>query len=170
MSKGAVYYYFEDKADLFATAFQRSVERIAEEAGWPAMEIVPAEAYWETLLDLTRRSVALAMRNEWWLRLARSYHRFSHEAADSPAVSRIVDFAQGWWARIIRRGQELGLVRDDLPTELLVAIVNGADHAGDRWMTERWERFSREELDRMVCARVDLVRDMLSKEHQGWNR
>jgi AcrR family transcriptional regulator len=37
MSKGSVYYYFEDKADLFSTTFQRSIERIAEEAGWPAL-------------------------------------------------------------------------------------------------------------------------------------
>lgn len=170
MSKGSVYYYFEDKADLFSTTFRRSVERIADEAGWPAMEVVPADEYWETLLDLTRRSVAFAMRNEWWVRLARSYHRFSEEAADSPAVSHIVDFAQGWWGRIIRRGRELDLVRDDLPTELLVAIAMGADHAGDRWMMERWERFTPDELDGMVCARVDLVRDMLTKEHQGWNR
>lgn len=170
MSKGSVYYYVDDKADLFATTFRRSVERVLDETGWPALDVIPADEYWETLRELTRRSVAFATRNEWWIRLARSYHRFAAEAADSDAVASLVEFAEGWWRRIIVRGQALGLVRDDLPTDLLVAIAMGADHAGDRWMVERWDDLSQEELDRLVEARVDLVRDMLSKEHQGWER
>ena len=168
MSKGSVYYYFEDKADLFSTTFQRSMEHILEAAGWPALEVVAADEYWDTLLELTRRSVAFANRNDWWVRLARSYQRFITEAPETAAVARLAEFGQSWWRRIIARGQELGLVRDDLPLDLLVAIAMGADHAGDQWMMERWDDFSPEELDRLVDARVDLVRDMLSKEHQGW--
>jgi hypothetical protein len=45
----------------------------------------------------------------------------------------------------------------------------GADDAGDRWMMERWDDFSDEELRRIVDARVDLLRDMLAKENEGWN-
>ena len=85
-------------------------------------------------------------------------------------MARFEEFAASWWHQIIGRGRELGLVRDDLPVDLLVAIARGADHAGDRWMMERWDDFTEDELDRLVDARVDLVRDMLSKEHQGWDR
>jgi AcrR family transcriptional regulator len=170
MSKGSVYYYFEDKADLFSTTFQRSIERIAEEAGWPVLDVVAADEYWDTLLELTRRSVEYAARNDWWIRLARSYHRLALENPDDGAVGRLLEWAEGWWRRIVVRGQELDLVRDDLPTDLLVAIAMGADQAGDRWMMDRWDDFTPDELERLVEARVDLVRDMLSKEHQGWDR
>lgn len=170
MSKGSVYYYFEDKADLFSTTFQHSVERIAQEAGWPAIEVVSADEYWDTLLELTHRSVAFATRNEWWIRLAHSWHRLAAQAPESASLAPVVEMGRDWWRRIIVRGQELGLVRDDLPTDLLVAIAMGADQGGDRWMMDRWEELSEDELDRIVNVRVDLVRDMLSKEHQGWGR
>ena len=170
MSKGSVYYYFDDKADLFSTTFQRSIERIAEEAGWPVLDVVAAEEYWDTLLALTRRSVEYAARNDWWIQLARSYHRLALEDPEDESVVRLLEWAEGWWRRIVVRGQELDLVRDDLPTDLLVAISMGADQAGDRWMMERWEDFTPDALEGLVEARVDLVRDMLSKEHQGWDR
>ena len=49
-------------------------------------------------------------------------------------------------------------------------IVMGADHGGDAWMIEHWEEFSDEELREIVDARVDLLRDMLDKENEGWER
>ncbi len=170
MSKGAVYYYFDDKADLFSTTVQRAVERLLDEIGWPSLDRVPAAEFWDTLLELSHRSVAFARRNEGWVRLARSYQRFESRAPGHESVARMADLAEGWWRRIVARGLELGLVRDDLPADLLVTMARAADHAGDRWMVDRWDRLSPDELDRLVSARVDLVRDMLSKEHQGWDR
>lgn len=170
MSKGSVYYYFEDKADLFSTTFRLAVERLLEEAGWPALDEVAAEDFWDALLALSHRSVALARRDDGWIRLARSFHRFESRTPEHESVARMRELAEGWWRRVVARGTELGLVRDDLPPDLLVVMARAADHAGDRWMADRWEELTPDELGRLVSARVDLVRDMLSKEHQGWNR
>jgi hypothetical protein len=74
------------------------------------------------------------------------------------------------WRAIIDRGQTLGVVRTDLPTDLLVEIAMGADEGGDRWMMEHWESFTPEELRRIVDGRVDLLHDMLDKENEGWER
>ena len=43
MSKGSVYYYFEDKADLFATTLERSIQRIMDEIGWFSLEVLGPE-------------------------------------------------------------------------------------------------------------------------------
>lgn len=169
MSKGSVYYYFEDKADLFSTTLEHSIQRFADEIGWLSLEVLGHDEFWDALLELTHRSVALARRSEWWIRLLRSYHRLRQEGSPQEAVERLVELARGWWRTIITRGQVLGLIRDDLPLDLLVETAMGADDAGDRWMMERWDDFSDEELRRIVDARVDLLRDMLAKENEGWN-
>jgi AcrR family transcriptional regulator len=170
LSKGSVYYYFEDKSDLFATTLERASQRIMEEVGWPSLEVLAADEFWNALLELTHRSMDLARRNEWWVGLSRALHRFHEEPEVGPAVARMQEFARDWWRTLIRRGQTLGVIRTDLPLDLLVEIAMGADDAGDRWMMDRWERLPEEEMQKLVDGRVDLLRDMLAKENEGWER
>jgi AcrR family transcriptional regulator len=168
MSKGSVYYYFEDKADLFATTLERSVQRIMDEIGWFSLEVLGPDEFWDALMELTHRTVAWAMRNDWWIQLGRAFHRLQHEAGAEAASGRLGDAARGLWQSIIGRGQVLGVIRTDLPQALLVETVMGADQGGDRWMVEHWEEFSEDDIKKIVDARVDLLRDMLDKENEGW--
>ena len=168
MSKGSVYYYFEDKADLFATTLERSIQRIMDEIGWFSLEVLGPDEFWESLLELTHRTVAWAWRNDWWIKLGKAFHRLQQEAGASAASERLTEVGKGLWRSIIDRGQILGVIRTDLPQDLLVEIVMGADQGGDRWMMEHWDEFSEEGIRKIVDARVDLLRDMLDKENEGW--
>jgi AcrR family transcriptional regulator len=170
MSKGAVYYYFDDKADLFATVMERSTQRIIEEIGWFSLEVLGPDEFWEAILELTRRTVAFVQRDDWWIRIGRSFHRIRTDPRATEAATRLADFGRAWWESIIHRGQVLGVIRTDLPLELLVEITMGADMGGDHWMMEHWDDFSDEEMKKIVDARVDLLRDMLDKEKEGWDR
>jgi len=168
MSKGSVYYYFEDKADLFATTLERSIQRLMEEIGWFSLEILGPDEFWDAVLELTHRSVDWAQRNDWWMKLGKAFHRLHQEAGTGAATMRLLEAGKGWWRSIIDRGQVLGVIRTDLPQDLLVEIVMGADQGGDRWMMEHWEGFSEEDIKKIVDGRVDLLRDMLAKENEGW--
>ncbi len=170
MSKGSVYYYFEDKADLFATVLERGTRRVMDEIGWPALEVLAADEFWDALLELTRRSVLRAHSDDWWMQMGRAYHRFLHEKGDNPAVERMKEFGRRMWKAMIDRGQVLGVIRTDLPQDLLIEITMGADVGGDQWMMDHWDSFTPEELMRIVDARVDILRDMLDKENEGWGR
>jgi AcrR family transcriptional regulator len=170
MSKGSVYYYFEDKADLFATTLERSTQRLMDEIGWFSLEVLGPDEFWDALLELTHRTVDWARRNDWWMKLGKAFHRLQQEAGASTATGRLLQVGRGWWESIIHRGQSLGLIRTDLPLDLLVEIVMGADQGGDRWMMEHWDEFSEEGIKGIVDARVDLLRDMLDKENEGWER
>jgi len=170
MSKGSVYYYFEDKADLFATTLEKSTQRIMEETGWFSLEVLGPDEFWDALLELTHRTVDWAKRNDWWIKLYRAFHRLQQEAGAKAITGRLLEVGKGWWKSIIDRGQVLGVIRTDLPLDLLVEIVMGADQGGDRWMMEHWDEFSEEGIRRIVDARVDLLRDMLDKESEGWER
>ncbi len=37
-SKGSLYYYFNDKADLFATVVERALTRVLQEVDWPGVD------------------------------------------------------------------------------------------------------------------------------------
>lgn len=170
MSKGSVYYYFEDKADLFATTLERSLQRLLDEIGWFSLEVLGPDEFWDALLELTRRSVAWARKDEWWVRLAFVHHKLEMEPGTEKAAGRLMEFGHRWWKSILERGQALELIRTDLPIDLLVAIVIGADRGGDQWMVDHWEVLGEEETLKIADARVDLLRDMLAKENEGWER
>ncbi len=169
MSKGSVYYYFEDKGDLFATVVERGTQRIMAEIGWPALEVLGPDEFWDSILELTHRSVEFVQRDDWWIKIGRAYHRIRHERGTLPALDRLQDLGREMWRAIIGRGQVLGVIRTDLPSDLLVEIAMGADEGGDRWMMNHWEEFSDKEMRKIVDARVDLLRDMLDKENEGWD-
>ena len=170
MSKGSVYYYFEDKADLFATTLEHSIQRFLDEIGWFSLEVLGPDEFWDALLELTRRSVAWARREEWWVRLALAFHKLEMEPGTEAATGRLMEFGRDWWKSILERGQALDLIRTDLPIDLLVAIVMAADRGGDQWIIDHWESLGEEEILKIADARVDLLRDMLAKENEGWER
>ena len=69
---------------------------------------------------------------------------------------------------ILARGQELDVVRTDLPLPLLVDVALAVDEAGDRWRLEHWDEFSHDERVAHADAQIDLIRDMLHANNQGW--
>lgn len=176
VSKGSLYYYFEDKADLLATAMERAFDRLLAESGlggdrdafraW--LEELEAEAFWDALRDGARRSVPLIRSDAWYVRLARAFHRLRDEPEVGEAAERVMERGRSMIRELLSRGRELGLVRTDLPLDYLVAVYAAMDAAGDRWILERYQGWDDEELARITDARVDLLRDMLSAENQGW--
>jgi hypothetical protein len=69
--------------------------------------------------------------------------------------------ARQWQAKLIRRGQALGTVRDDLPVELLQALLVGADEAGDRWFVNNWDGLEEREIERLFQEVFAIFRRML---------
>jgi len=169
-SKGSLYYYFNDKADLFATVMERAVARLLQEVDWPGTDQFTADNFWEQVRQVTRRSLTVMRKDTWYLRIAWAYHRLREEPAARAATARLADRFKDITRGFVRRGRELGVVRADLPLELLVEISIAADTAGDRWMVRHWDEFTQAEQARLIEARMDLARDMLDARNVGWER
>ncbi len=169
-NKGSLYYYFEDKADLFATVVERAVDRVMAELHWPRLDQFSAENFWDQVLELARRSFVQLRRDTWYMRIAWAVHRLREEPAARKATAHLVDQYQEITRAFLQRGRELGVVRDDLPVDLLVEMFIAADEAGDRWMARRWDQLGEREQGALLEARIDLVRDMLDAKRMGWER
>jgi AcrR family transcriptional regulator len=179
LSKGVLYYYFEDKEDLFVTTLERAMGRLFAESGmnehgleeverW--VEAVPADGFWEALQAMSREEVVVARSGEWWAELARSWSRLREEPAARVAMERVVDLGRRMARALIVRGRELGLIRTDVPEDLLVECFMALDEVTDRWIVDRSGEAEESALEALSDMRVELIRDLLDARHEGWEQ
>ena len=167
ISKGVLYYYFDDKEDLFTTVIEQASSRLTVGMGMPPADDLTAETFWNTFHDLMRRSVEFLKTNERYVRLARTFWQLRLKTPSSLATRRILDASRVQVRTILARGQHLEVVRTDLPLALLVEVAIAVDEAGDRWQLEHWNEFSHDERVAHADAQIDLIRDMLHANNQG---
>jgi AcrR family transcriptional regulator len=169
-SKGAFYYYFENKADLLATVVEAAMTRVLADMEFPEPQSLSAETFWDRLREAMLASMRLLDVETWYMRVLRAFYRLREEQQARAATAGVMDRGRDLASAFLHRGQDLGVVRTDLPLELLVHIYVAADEAGDRWMMQRWKDLSATEKHALMDARIDLARDMLDAKHMGWNR
>jgi AcrR family transcriptional regulator len=162
LSKGAAYYYFDDKADLFTTVVQHFFfEHLATDAGL-SVEALDARNYWPTFFEFYRQSVLHIRDNPWMSGLARAIWKLPHEARDEGGpLAKLYQFGRAWLEGILTRGQELGVVRTDIPTDLLIALLMGLDEATDHWFAARLDSLAPARLDELVDTLMQSLRDLL---------
>jgi AcrR family transcriptional regulator len=162
ISKGSFYYYFDDKADLFTTVVDHAwatvlpVERLD-------LAKFDADTFWPALHNLMREASARVRENPWLVGFTRLMYDPPESVSVREALAEKFAEARHWQAGLIRRGQEVGAVRDDIPAELLQALLVGADEAGDRWFVDNWDRLEETEIERLFEEVFAIYRRMLER-------
>lgn len=139
ISKGSLYYYFDDKADLFATAMERATTMLVRLVGGFTLDELTAETYWSTFERAMARTAAALEGKRWYLKLARTYYKLRGSAGVSGPVGRVYRWVARFVASAIERGQTLGVVRTDLPLPFLVELTMAVGEAVDRWLLQEWD-------------------------------
>jgi AcrR family transcriptional regulator len=178
LSKGVLYYYFEDKEDVFVTVVERAVSRLLEGMWMPGgvegveryLESLPAEGYWAAQRAMAREQVRLMRSPSWYAKLARAFPRLREEPGARLAMAGVVDQGRRLVRALVRRGRETGVVRRDVPEGLLVECYLALDEAVDRWLVERLDAVEEGGLEGLVDARAELIRDLLDVRHEGWEK
>lgn len=162
MSKSSLYYYFDGKADLFATLIERAIGLILREVGGFDPARLTARTFWPELAGLAHRFVAVSGRNAWFVKVGRLFYRLRGREKGRDPTARTFQAARLWVGALIERGQSLGVVRSDLPLDLLIEMTMAVGEAMDRWLVARWDDMSADERLTMTDRQVALVRQMLS--------
>lgn len=149
MSKGAAYYYFADKADLFGAAVSYASEYIQLAGMVVDLVGLSAETFWPTFAELHRLPLLRSFERPWLFVVIRVAGRLSPELLEKEPLASLARRVRTLVMDLIRRGQELGVIRKDLETDLIFAWLQGLDEASDRWLMERWAQ-----LDRAMIARI----------------
>lgn len=160
ISKGSMYYYFEDKEDLFGMVLQ-SLEDLSAEIVKRPLEQLTAETYWPSVATAFRAWLQIAVANPW---VHGFLQMFSEMLRNPPTEGPLV----AWHAKMtqqrlefIRKGQELGVVRTDLPLDFLSEYMNGLQLVHGRYFMKRFPEMSPEEQQRMAEIMIDVSRRVL---------
>ncbi len=158
LSKGAFYYYFDDKADLAAAVLIWAYRDVLAMYGRIAVPTDGAK-FWDTIRQFAHESVAMLERspyaNELASRLGLAF------ANDKELSTRMMQAAAQHMATVMavwKRGQELGAVRSDIPIPTQIAIYQAIKEALIRSYLPDGRVPTREEFERLVELQIDLFR------------
>ncbi len=161
MSKSSFYHYFQNKADLF----QRSLDHILAPhlADLEALdfEALDTETFWPALQAIVREQTLSANRSPEAIMISRMIYRAMDDPEERALTERALEFSTQWLTALIGRGRALGLVRRDLPEELLFTTVMGFSTAFERWVLDHWDGFSEDERVDLAEKAVDAYRRFL---------
>lgn len=154
LSKGAMYYYFADKEDLYRTVVATSTARIMEVVGRPQL-VTTAEGFWDECRAMYGRVLRFLFEER---EAARLCFRLARGGKTHPAEREAYEVVRELVDGLARFGQRLGAVRDDVPVELLVEMAFGAMEGMDVWLGQRWESAEEADLELFAGWWIDALR------------
>jgi len=160
VSKGAAYYYFDDKQDLFLTVLARVVDRAARTIGGVG-RIETEEDFWRELRSLYARVLEFLHEHPTLAALSKRFVAEPPSVMAAPQVRAMYAAFGSWFTRLLERGQKVGAVRTDLPLDLLAALSFGFGEAFDRWTIANWDRVGK--TDEGVAALIDTCMDLFRR-------
>ncbi len=162
MSKGAFYYYFENKEDLFVTVIRELVRELGEAVGGLAKGKLEGN-FWDSFRDLVVRSLHYIETRPVWSQIGRAWYELIRSGRQGSAVKQFEEDMRRFTARILRLGQYHGDIRADLPLSLLVEVTVGVAIAVDSWAVEQMDLLV-ESPTEWVDRIVDLFQRLLRPE------
>src|SRR5262245_22398871 len=136
LSKGALYYYFDDKEDLYATVLQDAFQRLILDVGNMGAA-TEAHAFWREFEIWYVRSLRAFQADPNAVGLARSLLKAISRGSAGGVIADLRKFGRAWMDGFIDQGQALGAVRKDLPRDLLTSVLMAIEEGIDIWLGER---------------------------------
>jgi AcrR family transcriptional regulator len=164
MSKGATYYYFEDKVDLFLTVVQYCNERLKLFDQDIDLTTLTAETFWPTFAELHRQPLMRSFEQPWLFAAVNAARRLSPESLEREPLASFAKQLIAWVMTIVKRGQEVGVIREDIPEELIFAWLQALDEAGDQWLLAHWKDLDLPAITRISDQTVDAMRRALAPD------
>lgn len=131
MQKSSFYHYFTDKRELHDRMMSALVAAVDEFVRPPDLAELEADSFWPAMSTLLEGITHMAAERPVTIELARLFHALPQGV--DPVADSLRESARAWSDTALRRGTELGVVRADLPPELLAEIVFSMLVALDRW-------------------------------------
>ncbi len=158
LSKGAFYYYFDDKADLACAAFMWAYRDIL--AMYDRLTIPEDGAgFWDAIQAWAREGLAQMERTPYANDLvARLGHAFVNDKALAGRLLQVAAKPIAQLTAILERGQELGAVRSDIAAPTLMAVFQGIKEALFRSHLPAGRGPTTEEFEQLMALQLDLWR------------
>ncbi len=162
IGKSSAYYYFEDKADLFCTVVAYAVERLGLAPADDMIASLTAETFWPAMAETRDQPLLHAQQQPWLLGAARAVERLTQDSLRQESLAQLAHYLITELTTLIQRGQDLGLIRTDLPQDLLVAWFRAFDGATDDWLVAHLDGLDQEAIHRISRDTTWAIRQALA--------
>ncbi|MDD9943470.1 MAG: TetR/AcrR family transcriptional regulator [Myxococcales bacterium] len=156
VSKGAMYYYFADKADLFGAVIDQLVADVIARVG-PPPPAHDADGFWQSLGAWGMRAAELTFAEPDLSALGRCLYG---DSGAQQVVDRVRQQLQAAVIETLEHGQTLGAVRDDVPTDMLATGLTHLLLGLDRWFADRLDDLSPADVEHLSLKTLELCRDL----------
>lgn len=133
MGKGSFYHWFSDKSALHDWVTRRLADAIVTEIQVPDLSTLTRESFRQELSALLDRFERLAVARPELMKLGLMFHN-SADAPRERAIAGVRAAVMTWIADALVAGRTLGVVRDDLPADLLSAWTVSSLTTIDSWV------------------------------------
>ncbi len=166
ISKGAMYYYFADKDDLYRTVLDAAIRVWFEQVAFP-FEAPDAESFWRACEAIYERTLRFVFEDPESAALCLSISQARARFEGHPMLLDLNQRMLEWTQHIVQEGQRVGAVRTDLPPTLLVHVGLSLMDAGDRWLASHWNEITPDEVESTAKMMVSLFRRVGAPEENA---
>ena len=157
ISKGAMYYYFADKDDLFQTVLDEAIQRWIGEV-WLPFEADGPVAFWDACEAMYARSLRFMLRDPLNAALCLSISRARARLEGHPKLHELQELMVQWTRGLIEQGRRLGAIRSDVPDDLMVHSAIALMDGGDRWLSEHWGELGEADVEGTARLMIGMFR------------
>jgi len=101
------------------------------------VKTLTAETFWPPEASLRCLPLLCSFEQPWLFGAVKAAGRLSQEARHLESLASIAQHMVAYVMAFVRRGQELGLLRSDLPDDLLFDVLAALDQSSDTWLLAR---------------------------------
>jgi AcrR family transcriptional regulator len=156
ISKGAAYYYFDNKLDLYMTTVTHYATELL---GSLPMEFaqLTAVTFWPTLQTLYEQQFSQFAERPWVFGVVKS-----GGPMEMAELGNLGQDVEGLLDGVLRQGMALGVVRTDLPEDLLFGLVVALDDTHDKWLLRHLPQMTPAQLQAAAARMVGLLQQLLT--------
>ncbi|NQZ99438.1 MAG: TetR/AcrR family transcriptional regulator [Myxococcales bacterium] len=157
VSKGAMYYYFDDKQDLYVTTVGHAVAVLQAAIG-ELDDFDDADDFWTALIDLYQRVLVFFLEEPVMAALLKGVTHPPPAAASGVdrSQSQAMERFAKYFEAVIHQGVRVGGLRDDVPADLLLEILLGMGDAMDRWTIDRFETLDEKQIQTLLRTNTQM--------------
>lgn len=135
-AKSSLYHYFDNKLGLHDHVVQVLRALLSDHITVPALADLDADDFWPAMTRLLDDLGRAASEHPETRSLGLMYHR-DDTADPGSALQRLRTEVNEWLNQAVRRGLGLGLIRQDIPPDLVVELTVAVLGVLDRWALDR---------------------------------
>jgi len=162
MSKSSFYHYFANKTELFQQIIEQGLEPFSDLMGGFDLGALNAETFWPSIMGAGENIAAMFVDSPQLILLGRMFWKSRENIKEEGLTSDFIDSMQNFLVGFLQRGQELNVVRSDLPDSFLINSVMSLGMSMDQWVLENFHLIPQDEFEEFNRKSLDMFIRLLS--------